>query len=100
MIESPLNFFHTTDDESCNNPGPSYVAMYQYDADDGDYNEVDVEEILTFEVHDVIYFLGERRGRWMRGQMRNSGEIGWFPSTHVREGVSISWNSAHHVYLV
>jgi len=90
MDSTSFHLFVSSDEESCNNPGPAYIAMYQYDADDGDYNDVDVEEILTFDVHDVIYFLGERRGRWMKGRMRNTGEIGWFPSTHVREGVYTS----------
>jgi hypothetical protein len=57
-----------------------YVSMYPYTPDD--INQ------LTLYRNDVIYSLGQEEKGWMKGEKKSSGEIGWFPLTYVREGVS------------
>ena len=56
------------------------MSMYPFSPDDPNQ--------LNLCRNDVIYSLGLEENGWMKGEKKCSGEIGWFPLTYVREGVS------------
>jgi len=70
----------------------TFVVMYSRDSNEPDY--------LSLYVNEVIYSLDEEKDGWMKGEKKESGEIGWFPRNHVREGVSPSERQHHHLVVI
>ena len=68
----------------------TFVVMHPYDHD-GDDVDIDGQEekILRLSINDVIVFLDDERGEWMKGQKKDTNEIGWFPKSRTREGVTM-----------